>query len=455
MATTLQNPSFSAVASRTAQVPPVTVVHSGARDAYQVALALEESGMLATLVTDLFWPADRPWAQYISALLPASLRAQLQARSSFHIPASKVHLCAAEGALTLLLEKLSKFSIVPQALRRNVMRHADATLGRTAGRLAERDQTALLSYSYYAHDAFLNFNGDGILFQLHPHPASMRHILLAELERHPQCAASLQQEWELALPQADYEHLVNEPASAHHIIAASSFTCTTLVEHGAPPENIAVIPYGVDSRHFMPDNTRVSRTSGKLRLLFVGRINQRKGIQYLLDALSLLNTNQIELTVCGRVVDDLSIFRPFGDKVIIRPDVSSSELLAAYQSADLFVFPSLAEGFGQVLLESLACGLPILSTTRTAAPDLIHSGQQGFIVEPGSSTLLASHIEWALSHRTSLWAMRSEARHTAEHFTWQRFRSQLAATVMTMLSDRQSTQHVSRVANEGSRHSAL
>ena len=66
----------------------------------------------------------------------------------------------------------------------------------------------------------------------------------------------------------------------------------------------------------------------------------------------------------------------------IRPSVSASELVEAYQDADLFVFPSIAEGFGQVLLEALACGLPILTTTHTAAPDIIRDGEHGFIIEP-------------------------------------------------------------------------
>jgi len=118
----------------------------------------------------------------------------------------------------------------------------------------------------------------------------------------------------------------------------------------------------------------------------------------------------------------------------VRPSVSAEELVRAYQEADLFVFPSVAEGFGQVLLESLACGLPILSTTRTAAPDLIEDGVQGFIVEPRRPDLLAERVRWALTHRAELQAMSQAARQRAEEFTWQRFRSSVAATVGGLLA---------------------
>jgi len=434
MATTLPQPGLTATETPL-PVRKAVLVQSGARDAYQVARALSDAGMLEALVTDLFWPSDRPWARALQPRLPASLRAMLLGRSEPHLPSSRVHLCALSGLANLLLDKLPR---VPLPLRRRLTRSTDATLGRTAGRLAARTGAGLLSYSYYGYDAFSHFPKPGMLFQLHPHPASMRRILTEELIAHPDCAASLKQEWELALPEEDFQHLVRETTMAAHFLAASTFTRSTLVEHGASPHAVTVVPYGVDSSRFTPAPYRRSNTSGPLRLLFVGRINQRKGIKYLLEALRLLHTRNVHLTICGRVVDSLDLFKPFAARtkiqIDIRPDVSARELVAQYQAADLFVFPSVAEGFGQVLLESLASGLPILSTTHTAAPDLIQHGTQGFVVEPRRPDLLAHHIDWAITHRSDLSLMGREARLRAEHFTWDRFRSGIVSAVSTFLA---------------------
>jgi glycosyltransferase involved in cell wall biosynthesis len=418
-----------------AKSPGVVVVHAGARDSYQVAVAMAEAGMLEALVTDLFWAAGNPWTQKIASMLPSGIRNMLAHRSEVRLPSARVKCCSVTGAAALAVDK---FPRVPLQIRSRMMRHGDKVLGTTAGKIARRKGCNLVSYSYYGHAAFSRFGGDGILFQLHPHPASMRTILLKELLRYPECAASLQQEWELALCEGDYQRLVREPSMARHLIAASSFTRSTLVEHGVPYGAVAVIPYGVDSRKFKPCPHR-SHNNSKLQLLFVGRINQRKGIRDLVEAMRLVGSERVELTICGRVVDDLSIFRQFGDRIRILPDVSDDRLIAAYQSADLFVFPSLAEGFGQVLLEALASGLPILSTARTAAPDLIEGDRQGFIVEPGKPEELAARIEWALANRSQLRQMGHEARRVAEHFTWQRFRSNLAATILSMTADGETT----------------
>jgi glycosyltransferase involved in cell wall biosynthesis len=417
--------------TNTGVVRRAVVVHAGARDAYQVAVALSERGMLEALVTDLFWPADHSIAKRLATLLPERLRSLLRQRSAPGLPSTAVRLRAAGGLWTLALEKLSR---APFALRRRSQRGLDASLGKSAGCLASAKGAGLVAYSYYGFDAISNYGRSAMLFQLHPHPATMRRILQRELEDHPDCADSLRQEWELALPDQDYEHLVQEVQMASRFLVASSFTRASLIEHGALPSSITVVPYGVDLDRFRPASGRPAlQRDETLQLLFVGRINQRKGIKYLLEALRLLNTPQVHLTVCGRVLDDLALFRPFADRVTIRPSVSAVDLIEAYQSADLFVFPSVAEGFGQVLLESLACGLPVLSTTHTAAPDLIVNGVEGFIVEPRRPDLLADRIAWALEHRRELEEMRQSARTRAEHFTWTRFRQNIGTAVATYL----------------------
>lgn len=401
-------------------------VHSGARDSYQLARALSEAGLLEALVTDLFFPADRKWARALSRLLPKRLRSMLYQRSDSHLPSAEVRQCAFAGLLALLFDKLPK---VPLSARRKVTRYADATLGRTAGRYAAHKSAGLLSYSYYGYDAFTSYSRPAILFQMHPHPVSIRRILTEELEANPDCAQSLKQEWELALPEEDFQHLVRETTMASHYLVASSFTRETLIENGTARSTISVIPYGVDTARFKPDAQRRSGPGSKLELLFVGRINQRKGIKYLLEALRLLGKSDVHLTVCGRVVDGLELFRSFAGQVEVRPSVGSAELVAAYQSADMFVFPSVAEGFGLVLLEALACGLPILSTTHTAAPDLIQDGVQGFVVEPRRPELIADRIDWALNHRAGVVEMGHRARLCAEQFSWQRFRSGVVQAV--------------------------
>jgi glycosyltransferase involved in cell wall biosynthesis len=422
----------------------VVTVHRGARDFYQLSCALAAAGLLRKLVTDLYWPADRRWAAATERMLPVRIRQGMARRNAAGLPSKFVESCYSGGLFAFAAEK----SRLPFRWRRAAIRLCDHLLGRRAAEVAERNGDALLSYSYYAHSAFSHVRGNQpkILFQLHPHPAAVRAILDRERLRHPECAQSLSREWELALPGPDFARLAAEPRMADYWLAASSFTRNTLCDAGIPAARIHVIPYGTDLQRFSPARGRNRWQSGPLRLLFVGTAGQRKGIRYLLDALDRLRAGTVELTVCGRV-EEPALVRNRRQSIRVRGFVSDKELVDVYRAAHVFVLPSLAEGFGHVLLEAMACGLPIIGTTHTAAPDLIADGQEGFIIEPADAEAVASRIDYFLENPPRVQSMGEAARSRAEYFSWSRFRAEVAEVVPKLLAEARQNHDRQGVAN--------
>ena len=227
------------------------------------------------------------------------------ARDASAVPALRFRFAVATGTnesslgLAFVRPRKTKCGSVRAAPRGHALDRPGLRCPRRA--LRSRHDAALLSYSYYAHSAFSHAAPSvaRILFQLHPHPESVRSILRQELERWPDCAVSLGKEWELSLPEEDFARLAAETRMADCWIAASTFTKRTLVENGADPSAVHVIPYGVDLDRFRPRAEAGRRPDGVLRLLFVGTIGQRKGIRYLLEALRLLPGQPIELLSAG------------------------------------------------------------------------------------------------------------------------------------------------------------
>jgi glycosyltransferase involved in cell wall biosynthesis len=411
----------------------VVVVHRSARDKYQVAQGLEEAGLLDCLVTDFYWPKNTWWAHAVNRYAPPHLSSVLLDRQNNAVAQSKTRQCPWSGLASIALNRLPK---LPFSWRARSMRWSDHRLGRRAGKIASASGSTLLSYSYYGYSAFSASSPSvpKILFQLHPHPASVRSILRAELESYPECADSLNKEWELALSEKDFSRLVEEPAMAQRWIVASSFTRETLIQNGLDGSHIHVVPYGIDADEFTSAQTSSpdASLSGPLKVLFVGRLTQRKGIRYLLGALDRVNTRHIHLTVCGWAVDDLALLKRYGDRITVKASTTQEEIKRAYRQADIFILPSVAEGFGYVLLEAMAFGVPIIGTTRTAAPDLIRDGEEGLIVEPSSVDGIAAALDWAASHRTQVRAMGSAARDRVRRFSWRTFRQSVAASVQTL-----------------------
>ena len=93
-------------------------------------------------------------------------------------------------------------------------------------------------------------------------------------------------------------------------------------------------------------------------------------------------------------------------------------ILRKMKKADVFVFPSLFEGFGLVLLEAMAAGLPVITTQNTGGPDVIEEGKEGFIVPAGSVKALRSKIRWMIENRERVVEMGRQAHARAEELTW-------------------------------------
>jgi len=415
------------------EVPRAIVCFSGARDNYQTAWALAEAGLLEKLVTDLY--VDPGW-------LPSKLTRKfpkLNARRCPGVSSSRV-VTPAGVILQSLLMRTRFASAVRQI-------HLDCQLGQRARREAWRTGCPLFSYSYYAAAAFAPGQirpAMRFLFQLHPHPRTVRKILSEEMQRAPRFAASLRWEHEIGDPEPHFEALCSEPGLANGWVAASSYTASTLAEHGVRREDVHVVPYGVEATNYPCRDTPPLPTD-PFRILWVGNMTQRKGLSYFMEAVASIPQENLEVIICGHYPVERRTIEDYGLKSVrVFPGLPRNELAKIMRSCDLFVLPSLAEGFGHVILEAMSSGLPVLTTASTCAPDILKQGKHGFIVPPRDATALSNRIQWARVHRSDLYQMGLAAASKARLFTWERFRKGIVNAYMHMLDsaklqDRKST----------------
>jgi glycosyltransferase involved in cell wall biosynthesis len=212
---------------------------------------------------------------------------------------------------------------------------------------------------------------------------------------------------------------IQEQGDAIRIVAASSFSKETLVQRGVPAEKITVIPYGVDSDRFA--DTDRSSCDRPFRFAFVGLVTARKGVPLLIEAWKTLGRENAELWLIGPVSKSAQRAIPSLRGLVVKGAVGQDEIPGLLQQTDVFVFPSFFEGFGLVILEAMACGLPVITTTATAGPDLLTEGVNGWLTRPGEIDQLVDRLRWCCDHRDVVRNMRKAARATAEKFTWEAY----------------------------------
>jgi len=176
------------------------------------------------------------------------------------------------------------------------------------------------------------------------------------------------------------------------IFVASQFSKRTFVSHGIPESKISVVPYGVDLTDHYP--VEVGRDN-KFRVVYVGALSMRKGIHYLIQAFNFLNIKNSELVLIGKKCEETEklLFKyRFNDKIIQTGIISRSEIRAWLSSSDVFVLPSIEDGYGLVILEAQACGLPVIATVNTGSLESIQDGINGFIIPIRSSSAITEKL---------------------------------------------------------------
>jgi glycosyltransferase involved in cell wall biosynthesis len=171
-------------------------------------------------------------------------------------------------------------------------------------------------------------------------------------------------------------------------------------------------------------------SSGKLRVLYVGSLSQRKGLAYLIEAAELLK-NHLTLTIVGNRISESCA--PLNAALRIhewKPSLSNLAILDLMQTHDILAFPSLFEGFGLVISEAMSQGTPVITTERTAGRDIIKTGDNGWLIEAGVTSSLVGALERILSDYTTLRTVGESAMETARQRPWSIYGRELAESLL-------------------------
>jgi len=160
---------------------------------------------------------------------------------------------------------------------------------------------------------------------------------------------------------------------------------------------VIVVPNGIDVKEYKKALMRThGKRFGKKQLLFVGNVRPVKGVEYLLRAMPIILREEPDvcLVIVGSYPPNFvgKIPENIKSKVILTGFVNHEEIPAYMKGSDVFILPSLSEGFPNVLLEAMASGLPIVATDVGGIPEIISDGENGFLIHPKNSKQLAKKI---------------------------------------------------------------
>jgi len=400
--------------------PPAWICSQiGAREHYAVPRTLHQRGRLAGLITD--WYATR---RTTPRWFGQSGRAARAARAE-GIPDDLVHAFP-------LRSLLWKWQIRRSGARGRLHEgyaKTDGAFAATTAQLKLPPHKMFFGYAYASLEMLAAEKKRGIstvLDQIDPGAVEFQ-LVAEEMQRFPEVAGLPPK-----FPDAYYERNHREWALADRIVVNSEFCRQALVSQGVPMEKLTVIPlcYDPDKKPLLEKKTR--RPEHPLRVLFLGQVIIRKGIHYLIEAARKLEHEPVHFDVVGPIGVLPAVVSTAPRNVTFHGRATRDQAAAWYRGADLFLLPTLSDGFAITQLEAMAHGLPVVTTP--CCGEVVTEGLDGFIVPPRDSDTLAKTLMRYLEEPELLKAQRQSALTKSGQFTQERLANNLHGVETALLS---------------------
>ena len=424
------NKKFSLNIMKESSLPQVIVAQLGARRHYAEPVILHRAGMLAHFYTDAYTGPGSAWhlpARCLRRLpdrwQPNRLR-RLLARQTPELPAQKVTAFNLLGlAYAQALQRAQTIADRIEIYKEYGRRFELAVLKKGFGRA-----DAIHTFQGAARRLLLEAKKQGLLgiYEKFIAPKQIEDHLIHE-------ETAFWSDWinegfslSLGEEQNIYQWEQEQWQAADIILCPSEFVRQGMVAVGVPESKLRVVPYGYEPPADLPPRTPWDGRR-PLRLLFVGAVSLRKGVQYLALALEKLRGLPLEARVVGPIDLAPPGRRRLGAVAQLTGQVPRPEVRKHYQWADIFVFPSLCEGSATVTYEALAHGLPVITTFN--AGSVVRDGIDGYIVPIRDAEALAARIEHLYHHSELLAEMSKQAFNRAQDFRWQKYGERLVSLI--------------------------
>ena len=235
-----------------------------------------------------------------------------------------------------------------------------------------------------------------------------------------------------------------EYAATDIIAVPSQFVRDSFLAAGYPEHKLFLNPLGVDAGRFTP----AEPPPDAFRVVFLGRVSLQKGILYLLQAWAKLRLTNAELLIVGPVEP---VVRPLVLEAIRRATPGSVRLCGpstqperVLRQASVLVLPSVQDGFGLVVLEAMAAGLPVIVSDHVGAKDCVREGVDGFVVPMRDADAIAERLAWLAADRGRGQQMGRKARRQALECSWDAYRARLMGKVESLCGARGDGREVAR-----------
>jgi glycosyltransferase involved in cell wall biosynthesis len=261
--------------------------------------------------------------------------------------------------------------------------------------------------------------------------------LLADEEKRTGIRQQRPSSWRIEREEIEYR-------LADAVMVLSSFSYRSFVEQGFPEERLRLMISGVRVEAFRPPESRIAdrcrriQSGAPLRILNVGNVSFQKGLWDLAAMARELDPKRFDFRCVGAIAPEAARFvADLRSRIEFIDRLPQEHLPAEYDWADVFVFPTIQDGFPAVCAQAAAAGLPVLTTTNGAGTDLVRPGETGWVFPIRDPKAFIERLKWCDDHRDELATMSRAVYESRWERDWSRVAEDFVAISGELLSRRQ------------------
>lgn len=395
----------------------------------QTALAYQEKDMLEKFLTTFIAHREYFLSNAILKIAP-SLEKEIERKAIHELPFEKIKTYPYKELLRLFANRYTSALLTDK-----VWEWAELSFDKwVASQLNKIQVDAVHCYEHAALKTLQIAQAKGI-FTIYEQP-SQHHsffapIVTEQLKKYPQLASS---ETDLLInDKSDYRNHRRDEELAHSdlILCNSSFTKRTLINANIDAQKIQVVPHGFPKSLSQIHTDSKTVDNKPVIFLNAGTQNLRKGVHLLYNAWRKANfsSQEAELWIIGSSSLPKALTQDLGENVKIKDSIPREELMQLYRKADVFILPTLADGFAMVISEAMSQGVPVITTQNSMAPDFIIHEKNGWIVPVGEEEALFNQMKWCVENKHLLPKIGNEALETAKKWQWKDYRNKTTEVV--------------------------
>ncbi len=395
----------------------------------QTVTAYQENQVLDTFYTTLYHKPNSFFNQYLTKYLPKFSK-QIQRRQLENIESSNVKSISRYEVLRTLSTKISLPTITDF-----IWELGELAFDQWVAAQLNNQIQWVHGYEHCSLATLRRAKNLGIKsFYEQPsqHFSFFEQIVRYQLKKYPELKSL---ETALLIDQKSErrnQRRAQELAICDYVICNSTFTAKTLKDAQVDPKKIIIVPLAFPyPAKFISEKTDSSKTI----FLYAGNQSLRKGTHLLYKAWQNCNfkPSEAELWMVGSNQLPLKIRAGLGDEVKFIPNMLQTDLLRIFEQVDVLVLPTLCDGFGMVITEAMAQGLPVITTYNSGGPDIIIEGKNGFLLEAGNVEQLATKLKWCVANKKRLQEMGANALEKAATYPWASFKKQLVKEITSRI----------------------